>query len=461
MAWVLYDYLKLHAPSNDPVVVIRVLKEIRKLGSIENAEMFYEQVAYWTGTFLLNHAKSRHPDGEVPEQIFQSIEDFAFPKPSVQYSWLLTGFLAHWENWTGFVGLMNWWGWKSFREEDFLPVTRDNKQYLSLVEKLIGRYTKTLLRKVEQNELPERVVSNLGHSLLQFTEEHSEQCRHYTFYAYYRAKVLFLLGKKEKAKDCFLPFAKKRMGDFWVWELLGQLEKDPDLALACQVRAVSVKTKPEFLLKVREDLVRRIIDIDPNWAKTELDRIIKLREKRDWPLSKAIKEMMAEKWFVEGKIISTNALYRQYAEQANRQFMGEATEYVLLISESDPEKGNGFGLNEKKETVKLRTGKIEIKAGQVYEILGQEGPNEWVLMQQAKKAETGKFAAWLTSKTATFRLHQGGQFGFVKNIFIPPPLVQKYALEDGMRISVKAIQSYNVKKGRWGWQACEIKLGVD
>lgn len=458
IAWVLYDYLKLHAAKEDPAPVIRILKEIRRLGSLPDGELFFDQVAFCTGTFLLHYAKSSHPEGAITEQVFQSIEGFAFPKPSHPYSWMLAGFMAHWEIWPGFVGLMNWWGWENFREEDFLPVTREQKQYPSLVEKLIGRYTKTLLRKAAHDELPETVIALLGRTLLQFMDLHQEKCKPYTFFPYYRAKVLFLLGEPEKAKASFLPFAKKRTGDFWVWELLAQLEKDSDMALAFQVRALNIKTKPEFLVKVREELVGKLMGIDTNWAKTELDRIVTLREKKGWALSARIREMMSEKWFVEGKIISTAGPYRQYAEVANRQLMGEARKHVLLITGNDSKKGKAFGLNQKKEPVKLLADKIQVQPGQVYEISGQEGPNGWVLVQQAKKVEPGPFGDWLSSKTATLRMHAGGNFGFVKDIFVPPPLVQRYQLEAGMRVQAKALPSYDAKKGKWGWQAYEIIL---
>lgn len=456
MAWVLYDYLKLHTSREDPTPVIRVLREIRKLGNLPDGELFFEQVAFCMGTFLLHRATSRHPDGASTEQVFQSIEGFAFPKPSPSYSWMLTGFMAHWETWPGFVGLMNWWGWENFREEDFLPVTREQKQFPSLVEKLIGRYTKTLVQKAARHELPETVIGQLGRTLLQFTDQHREICKPYTFFPYYQAKVLMLIGEPEKAKVRFLPFAKKRAGDFWVWELLAQLEKDPDLALAFLVRAVSVKTKPEFLLKVREDLVGKLIGTDPNWAKTELDRIVKFREKKDWPLSADIREMMTQKWFAEGKIIPTSGLYRQYAEVANRQLMGEVQKQVLLITGCDAANGKAFGLNQKKETVKLLINKTTIQAGQVYEVSGQEGPNGWVLVQQVKHVEPGPFGDWLSSKIAIFRLHTSGTFGFVKDIFVPPPLVQRYRLEDGMRVKAMALPSYDAKKAKWGWQAYEI-----
>ncbi|EPR69793.1 DUF7017 domain-containing protein [Cyclobacterium qasimii] len=447
MAWVLHDYLKAQSSNTSPLQSVKVLKEIRKLGPLHGAALLYDQIAFWTGTALLNHSKSKHPESELIEQLFQSIEDFPFPKPSKQYTWLLTGFLAHWENWSGFIGLMNWWGWENFREEDFLTTTKYNKQYLSIVEKLIGRYTKIILQKAVGNELPHKVLSNLCHSLLRFMEQQHSKCKNYTFYPYYKAKVLFLIGEKNKAKACFLPFAKKRIRDFWVWELLSQLETEPEMALAYQVKAVSVKTKPEFLAKVREDLVNRIIPINQDWAKTELERIIKLREKNGWPLTNGIKEKMAEKWYLEGKIISTKIIYQQYSEIANREFLENPISFKLLINGSKSDTKQTFGLNPNKETIKLITRSLQLQTGQAYEIVGQQAPNGWIFVHQAKKFEDDRlFSNWIITKSGKFTMHPSKQFGFVKDIFIPPSLLIEFCIEDGVLVRVKAIQSFDKKK---------------
>jgi len=49
--------------------------------------------------------------------------------------------------------------------------------------------------------------------------------------------------------------------------------------------------------------------------------------------------------------------------------------------------------------------------------------------------------------------------GFTESdIFVSPPLVAQYRIEDGQKISGTALLSYNRKRSRWGWKAISIQI---
>jgi len=52
------------------------------------------------------------------------------------------------------------------------------------------------------------------------------------------------------------------------------------------------------------------------------------------------------------------------------------------------------------------------------------------------------------------------QLGFTKSdIFIPPPIIEQAAINDGDTIEGLAILNYNKKRNEWGWKALSIELG--
>jgi hypothetical protein len=45
----------------------------------------------------------------------------------------------------------------------------------------------------------------------------------------------------------------------------------------------------------------------------------------------------------------------------------------------------------------------------------------------------------------------------VNDVFVAPPLVSRYQLEDGHQVSGTAVLSFNKKRGNWGWRAVSIE----
>lgn len=63
-------------------------------------------------------------------------------------------------------------------------------------------------------------------------------------------------------------------------------------------------------------------------------------------------------------------------------------------------------------------------------------------------------------KSGLFRLHDGGTFGFVEDVFVSPELIQKYDMQqlDGRNVEVGAIISYNDRKKVWAWRAIKLRI---
>ncbi|WP_114749632.1 DUF7017 domain-containing protein [Pleomorphovibrio marinus] len=458
MGWVLYDYLKKHTQSDKAEAFLKVMRAIGKLNHGLLDLVFFQQMAYVTGTFLFHFKRSPHPNVQVVEELFQEVEEMPFPKPDPSYSFLLKGFLGFWEDWPGFIGLLRWWGWDHFMEEDFLQQKQEKKVFMSLVEQTVGRYSKVLIRNTEGRELPTVVLGKLSLELLSFMDKQEKKCSGYSFFPYYRAKVLALQGDVKQARTYFLPFAKKKTKEFWVWELLGQLEENAELAFACKVRALAVKTKPEFLVKLREHMIAPILEVDADWAKVELDRVVQLREKKGWPLGKHLVQLKEEGWYGKAKTISTGAYYKKYVDMANQSLLGEANRVRVLVYGVLEGKGKAFGIDAQRTPYKLSGVGERLKMGKVYGLTYRPAPNGWVMVEGALEEELGDFSSFIEVKRGMFTSRDGQEFGFVKDVFVSPAMVNRHGLRSGMQVEVSSGPSYDTKKGTWGKQAFEIEI---
>ncbi|MUK50037.1 DUF7017 domain-containing protein [Aliivibrio fischeri] len=72
-------------------------------------------------------------------------------------------------------------------------------------------------------------------------------------------------------------------------------------------------------------------------------------------------------------------------------------------------------------------------------------------------ASTDMSPAQSAYKTFSSDVRESNGMGFTEdNIFISPPLMSKYLIEDGDYVSGKAVLSLNKKRGDWGWKALFI-----
>jgi len=73
---------------------------------------------------------------------------------------------------------------------------------------------------------------------------------------------------------------------------------------------------------------------------------------------------------------------------------------------------------------------------------------------------TDKQPSELIKKTFCEKVQVSNGMGFTEDdIFVSPPLITKYKIEDNKEISGVAVVSYNKKRGNWGWKAISITSG--
>ena len=275
--------------------------------------------------------------------------------------------------------------------------------------------------------------------------------------------MLLAVGDKESGLEAFLPFAKQKQNDFWVWGLMAEIFKeDKDLEFACYCKALSLKTPADFLIKIRQIFASLLIERKLfAEAKTEIKNIIAVREQKGWKVPNNIVQWTESSWYKEAKESSNNkTLYEKHKRKADELLYADIQEELVAVEFVNHNKKilsfvkdktvNGFfnydGLINNPKIGDIL--KVRIEA------VGNEGFHRAFTLEKIEDESNVHLPA-LKIVSGTIRIPENKSFGFIDDIFIPPNLVDSANLIDGQNISVKAILSFNKAKDEWGRKGIE------
>ncbi|WP_299018080.1 tetratricopeptide repeat protein [uncultured Photobacterium sp.] len=200
------------------------------------------------------------------------------------------------------VAFIRIWGINNFTEEDFEPYIdkRTNECYPSLAQKVVHHATKQAL---EQNDvfaikrllpLLERVISLTDDDIW------LNLCK---------ARALNCVGQYEEAFKVAIGVAKLKVGEYWAWELLGdiQLNVDKEKAFNCYCRALSMKPKEDFIAKLRLKLADLMVNKQMHSdAKREVQKVVEARNREEWAIPEAAINLQNSAWFGQVEASSDN-----------------------------------------------------------------------------------------------------------------------------------------------------------
>lgn len=466
ISWVYYGYLKKHAHESNFEGFIENLNKIKDLNLPEEEVMIFDTSAYQVGSMLYKLQSSETVDYSKVNRIFGAIKECHFTKPSESYSLLMKAFQKGSQNWSRFIEFADWWGLENFSDADYQQEEYNNRQMPALVDKVYGSYCKKLiegeaidefgtLREVDRGK-----IKSFLPPLNIIIDKHPE----YRYLPYYKAQMLMELGNKENVLEAFLPFAKQKQNDFWVWGLMAEIFKeDKELEFACYCKALSLRTPDEFLIKTRLAFSKLLIERQLYAeAKTEIKNIITVREAKGWKIPNEIVGWTESSWFKEVEEFKNNkVLYEKHKKNAEELLYADLPEHLVAIEFVNHEKSilsfvkdkkmNGFfnyeGLINNPKIGDLLKVRIES--------VGNEGFHRALTIEKIENCAEVDVPC-LKEVSGAIEIRQDKNFGFMEDIFIPPNLVESSTLTDGQLISVKAILSYNKNKKVWGWKAFSI-----
>ncbi|MGM0944683.1 MAG: DUF7017 domain-containing protein [Bacteroidota bacterium] len=334
-------------------------------------------------------------------------------------------------------------------DDDFQKQEWEGKKIISLAERLHISYSKAMLRESTPSDKVVDYIQNIVEPLL---ENYSAML----YVPYFKAKLLLGTGDRVSGISAFLPFAKKKSGEFWVWQVFAEAyEDDPDLYFSCLCKAMTCKTKPEFLSKIQEKLIAYYIKTKKyEYAKSELDKLLNLRERQDWGIKNTHRQYLESSWYARAENQPT--IYQDHVAEAEALLGIPTTEALLVIIHhvNKERKVCGFLIEENKSAFGNYI--KEPVPNQIYRLEGNFGTGDYFRIKKQEKVEDASHPLLrLVEGKVIKKEHQA--FAFVNGNFITPETVKKHNLMLGDSVTGLALLAPIKGKKDWAWKMISIQ----
>jgi hypothetical protein len=464
-SWVYYDYLKkVNQPELFDAFKENLIK-IKNLQLPEDEKMVFDNCAWLIGSMVFSLQKPEHVDYGKINELFDLIRDFHFTKPSEAYSFIYKAFHKGYQNWSNYLIFAEWWNLDNLRPEDYLKEEFNGKKIMSIAEQAYIAYSKKLLEGEPLDAFGQQRV--IGKQRIQLflpkldllIQKHPD----YQYPPYFKAKLLLAIGSDDNTLSAFLPFAKQKRNDFWVWELMAEIfPKDQDIRFACYCKALSLKNSEDFLVKIRQVFAGMLIESNFfNEAKTEIQKVIATREKHQWKIPNQIVQWTEQEWYKSAISKRDNLdLYLIYLKKAEEILFQDIPEELIAIEFVNENKGMlNFVKDKRKFGFFNYLGNLtKPQIGDLVRVrFNGEGQDGFFKILTAKKADNNLKSDAIKEFEGIIKLIFPQNFGFVEDIFLDSKIIEGSKITDGQTVSGKAILSFNKKKNEWGWKAIEIK----
>jgi hypothetical protein len=370
----------------------------------------------------------------------------------------LKAFKKHYQEWVGFMDFINWWNLDNFQEKDYENFILDNgKSTSSLVESIyIAISKKLLVYPINMND-----ISLFIPKIAEISKKYSNM----QYPPYYYAKLLLVQGDKEKFMDAFLPFAKRKSRDFWVWNLMSDnFSPDSNEYFSCLCKSAACGAPDKFTGDVREKLANLfIVKEQYAEAKFELQKIIDSRVQEGWPLKEKHIRWQNFIWWDDTVAIKNNfSIYNNNLALAESLLYSDVPEDIVVVERVNREKKVlNFIVNKNKYGFfNYSKHKINPKVGEVYAVRLDERKDKTSNFYRVKtivKSNAEVNAEIYKDITGKLKKSENNSFGFIGKVFVSPQIISKYNLKNGDKIKGKVIQSYNSKRKAWGWNLITIE----
>ncbi len=466
LAWVYYEYLKKYSQPDSFDAFKKNLINIKDLALPEEEKMVFDKCAWQIGSIVFGLQKAEHVEYEKINEIFETIKGFSFTKPSEAYSFIYKAFHKGYQNWSKYLTFADWWNFEYFRSEDYLKEEFNGKKIMSIAEQAYIAYSKKLLEGElvdphgQQRLIDKDKIQSFLPKLDSIIEKHPD----YQYPPYFKAKLLLALGNEGNILSAFLPFAKQKRNEFWVWELMAEIfAEDKKLQFACYCKALSIDTPEHFLVKLRQKFSGMLVEKKLySEAKTEIQQVITTLKKNEWKLPNQITQWTKQDWYKSATAKKDNKdLYLQHVKAAEEILFQDIPEEIIAVEFVNENKNI---LNFVKDKLKFGffnySGHLDKpQIGDILKVrFNGEGKDGFYKILTAKKAESNTKCEAINNFKGNLRLITPHNFGFIEDVFIEPKLIQKNNLADGQNATGKAILSFNKKKNEWGWKAFEVNV---
>lgn len=421
MAWVLYDFAKQKATVDTKEQFVRCLDKLLEVDLPEDDDVFYNSVGFLVRGMAATMIRAENLDSAFFDALFARIKSLKIQKKTPVYSSLMTVMLRTKDWWKGFKNFCEWWRFDSFMDEDLGTRNEEGgkideergtrnedgapRKVMPMAERVVMAYCRCLLDGGGTEEIEK---------FLPWLDEFSRQHRNYIYLPFYGAKLLWAAGRKDEYFAKMKIFARKKSGEFWVWDLLGDYFDDKATRLKFYAKGLSCRSKAEMSVKLREKTGFLLLELGYEAeALSELMFVAKIRERNKWGVNRVLGGAIES---LSQKGVKPSGNNKDFFEK-----MSADAEQVV------------FGGNVKKSV--------------------NNNNNKKNNNTKAKREETFEFEGKI-------KVSDGG-FGFVrydgKTVFVPGNFVKDKEIADGSIVKGRYVKSFDKKKNKDGYKAVEVK----
>ena len=453
MGWALYYLIKDDTDKADYKSLLSHLDELKSLEQLSatSDQLLFDKVIFKVALFIHHHLTPEKTD--TPSRLsalFSRLRHIQF-EPSKGYSFLLMSCIRC-QQWYEMADFIEWWNLNKLTEEDYKPFkTETGRRIISLAERAYIAYAKALLRQNDLGRIEEflPLLDNL-------MEKHTDM----TYPGYFYGKLLIKLGSNpEEALKVIVPFARKKITEFWVWQVLGDVfDDESDKKLACLIRATHCRTQESFLVKVRIRLAQLYIKRSLlNQAKHQIDKATATYLSEGWRMPYELECMIHQPWLNTTKPDDKPPI--DFMSITDSIICEGAEEAVAIVTSFDKKSNKTYMIcgREKRMAQQLR---FKAATGTALKITFIKDADRRVRLLKTERTSLPKDLDYAKAVEGTIQKRQDKEFAFLKaddsKYFIPPSLVSKHKLQGGDKIKALVVYDYNRKKEVWDWICISI-----
>lgn len=454
VGWVLYYMIKNDMENGDASALLCHLDELKALNllTMDSDSMIFDNVQFKVAEYIRKHLLVNDAGSmQLLSALFSKIKDYKF-QASKAHSLLLQSCLKY-EAWSEFPDFIDWWNLDNLTQDDYTPYVNGNGQkMMTTAERVHIAYAKSLLRSQDT----ERITSFLLR-LETLINDHPEMM----YPGYFYGKLLLATGSNvEEALKAVIPFARKKVSEFWVWQLLSEVYfQKPEKQIACLLRAVHCRTQETFLGKVRIKLASLYIQRNEYArAKYHIDAVVRCYVSQGWRLPYEIECWSHQQWINE---ISADATESVDYKRITDDILCEGTdECVAVVSYVDPNTHKSFLIYGMKQKMCAKL-KIRVNTGDVLKLRYTKDVDGRIQVMKADSLVLPDHLPFAKNVDCEVERKPDKDFAFVKyrdkRAFVSPNLVSRCSLQDGDKCKCVVVYDHDKKKDVWNWVCVKVK----
>lgn len=452
VGWALYYYIKEDVEQKRTDSFYEHLEKLGELTLLDltSDKLIYENLLWKVAEFAKGFQTE---DFAAMDTLFSKIQNYHFGS-SRPYSLLLQYFIKF-EGWNQLADFIDWWDLNNLTAEDYEQFQMENgKKVMSLAERAYIAYSKALLKFGNQEHIAAFIPR-----IETLMDAHPEML----YPGYFCGKLLIAQGAgKEEALKKVIPFVRKKINEFWAWQLMSDIFRDePDKQLACLLRAVHCKTQESFLGKIRIRLAEIYIQRqDYPRAKYNIDKVSACYLQQGWKLPGQLQQWSWQNWPQTTQPDASDPFdYKPITEDILFSELAECFAMVTYVDVQAKRAALVYGIKQRMMAKYGHWG-LKPKEGMVLKLKFTPGGDNLNIIR-AEQAQGPFSLPFVKIVKGTVNKREGNPFAFLRtgkdDIFLSPAVVSKYNLTGNETVTAAAVYDYNKKKSEWNWTCISIK----